>query len=319
MSQIIPQTAGSLVARAAELAELSEEDRRRFALEAARDRDAAKLWALTEAHLTLHGAAGAHVSAHTLATYHYGVTAILKAWQGENLLRPSRNAGVMWVRALEDKERSPRLSTGTVRSRLSGAKALYTALRWSGATEANPFQDVRPARDTTPAWAKREAYEHHEVRRLEAHAYGANLFIVLLGAHAGLRVSEMTALRWEDIDLGNGRLRVHNGKGGKAATVVLSRSLVTALEQTPSPERTGYVLPCRSRQSVYERLGTLCKTARVEMRGVHALRHAAGTRLRAETGDIALVADHLRHATLETARGYAKSNDAPRRKTVGEW
>ncbi len=314
MTEIVKKDREELVARAADFSAMGEDELRRYAAEAARDRDVTKLWALTEAHLTLHGVAGALISPHTLVTYRYGVTALLEAWQGENLLRPARTAGVLWVRGLE-----VRFSPGTVRSRLSGARALYAALRWSGATEATPFLDVKPACDPTPAWAKRDAYELHEVKRLEVYAEGSNRLIVLLGAHAGLRVSEMTALRWQDIDLANARLKVRSGKGGKAALVELSGSLVTALGEMPQASREGYVLPCRAQQSVYERLATLCRTARVPVRGVHALRHAAGTRLRAETGDLAIVADHLRHATLETARGYAKTNNAPLKRTLGSW
>ena len=50
---------------------------------------------------------------------------------------------------------------------------------------------------------------------------------------------------------------------------------------------------------------------------MHALRHAAGTRLHEETGDIVLVADHLRHVSLGTALGYAKRNNAKVIKAVG--
>lgn len=79
------------------------------------------------------------------------------------------------------------------------------------------------------------------------------------------------------------------------------------------------MLPCRSRQAVYERLEVACKQAKIKFKGVHALRHASGTRLREETGDLALVADHLRHSSLDTARGYAKANNVQLKKALGEW
>lgn len=73
----------------------------------------------------------------------------------------------------------------------------------------------------------------------------------------------MTALRWEDVDLGDGSLKVVEGKGGKTARVYLTPTLMKALESIPLGERSGFVLPCRSRQSVYERLEAACKQARV--------------------------------------------------------
>ena len=175
----------------------------RFAAEAARDRDLEALWQLTEAHLTLHGSAGSRVSGNTLTSYRRYVFQLIDTWSGEALLRPSRNAGVLWVRELEAE-----LKPATVRVKLAAARALYAALRWSGATTLDPFADVKPGRDLTPAWEKRQAYTLNEIEWLTRVAEGYTLSIVLLGAHAGLRVSEMTSLRWEDIRLSEKKLTV---------------------------------------------------------------------------------------------------------------
>jgi integrase/recombinase XerC len=302
---------------------MTEEELRRFASEAARDRDGAALWALTKAHLTLHGSAGSRVSGHTLSAYRHAFAELLKDWSGESLLRPGRNAGVLWVRELEGrtpvKGKNATMTSATVRVYLSAAKALYAALRWSGATDAAPFADVKVAVDKTPSWEKRDAYSQTKVHWLERVSEGATLLVVLLGAHAGLRVSEMTALQWDDVNLSEGVMRVIAGKGGKSARVYLTKTLTEALEAVPLEQRTGHVLPCRSRQAVYQRLEAACKQARIKFKGVHALRHASGTRLREDTGDLALVADHLRHSSLDTARGYAKANNVQLKRALGEW
>jgi len=52
---------------------------------------------------------------------------------------------------------------------------------------------------------------------------------------------------------------------------------------------------------------------------VHSLRHSAGTRLYAETGDLETTARHLGHAKLETTRVYAKWSDRRLRETIGRW
>jgi integrase/recombinase XerC len=311
LAKIAPQ---SLLQRTRDLASMSEEELRRFAAEAARDRNGATLWALTEAHLTLHGSSGSRVSVHTLSAYRHGVTGLLRDWSGENLLRPSRNAGVLWVRELEAQ-----FKPATVRGYVAAAKSLYAALRWSGATDAAPFADVKVAVDKTPSWEKRDAYTQTEVHWLERVSEGATLLVVLLGAHAGLRVSEMTALRWDDINISDGVLRVVAGKGDKSGRVYLTPTLAQALEAVSTEQRTGYVLPCRSRRAVYQRLEVACRQAKVAFKGVHALRHASGTRLREDTRDLALVADHLRHSSLDTARGYAKANNLQLKKALGEW
>ena len=65
----LQKTLADLIGRTRNLALMSEEDVRRFAAEAARDRNADDLWWLTEAHLTLHGSVGSRVSRLTLQSY----------------------------------------------------------------------------------------------------------------------------------------------------------------------------------------------------------------------------------------------------------
>ena len=125
----------SLVVRAGRWASLSEEDRRRRAVEATAARDVAALWSLTEAWLTLYGPSGAKVSVNTLQAYERGVRVLVEAWAGENLLRPARDAGALWLRGLEGEG----LSAATVRVRLAAAKALYKALRWGGGHQGRPL------------------------------------------------------------------------------------------------------------------------------------------------------------------------------------
>ncbi len=94
MTDLTKPVTSSLLQRTRDLAVLGEEDLRRFAAEAACDRDTGALWALAEAHLTLYGSSGPRVSSHTLSAYRHAVGALLSDWAGENLLRPGRNAGV---------------------------------------------------------------------------------------------------------------------------------------------------------------------------------------------------------------------------------
>jgi integrase/recombinase XerC len=63
----------------------------------------------------------------------------------------------------------------------------------------------------------------------------------------------------------------------------------------------------------------LCQAAEVTPKGVHVLRHSAGTRLYAETRDLEATARHLGHSKLETTRIYAKWSDRQLRETIGRW
>lgn len=309
------------VDRARAWVDLPDDARRRCAVEACRDHDTEALWDLTDAHLTLYGRAGATVSPYTRRNYRQGVVALVATWRQENLLRPRRDAGALWLRTMEDAGLKP----STVTVRLAGARALYAALRWAGATELDPLRDAHPAKDTVPAWEKRHPYAEDEIRRLIMFSSGDDQALVLLGAHAGLRVSEMLALRWDDIDLTRRQLVVRNGKGGKPRTVAMSRSLTAALaDLRETGERVvgneaSYVLPYRSTVAAWKRLNKVCMRAGVAPRGIHSLRHAAGTRVVQETGSLEEAAHHLGHASIETTRVYAKWSNKKLKATVGEW
>ncbi len=312
---LVPER-GTGLAGARTWATILDDERRRRAVAACQDHDAAVLWELTDAWLTLHGRAGATVSAHTRSNYHRGVAALVAAWRQENLLRPRRDAGALWLREMEDAGLAP----STIKVRLAAARALYAALRWAGATERDPLRDARPARDPVPPWEKRQPYADNEVAALLAHAEGSDRVLVLLGAHAGLRVSEMLALQWADVNLRRGELRVRRGKGGKPRTVAMSGTLAAALRSAaPSDAPDGYILPYRTRVQAWRRLALVCDRAGVDHKGVHSLRHFAGTRVVRETQSLEEAARHLGHASIETTRAYAKWSDTRLKATVGAW
>jgi integrase/recombinase XerC len=332
------------LARAQRLHEWGEAALRRFATEAAAARDPERLWQLTESHLTLHGAGGVTTSRHTLRAYRRGIVELMALWEGESVLRPSRDAAALYVARLRAGDREPihlqtdgdrpgrrpkkgPLAPATVELRLAAARALYAALRWAGATEADPFRDVKGAREATRAEdvANLNVYTEYEIIDLLGTADdGEDRVIVLLGAHGGLRVSEMLALAWDDVDVAGREILVREGKGGKTALVALSPKLAAELEQHRR-ERLAkgpfspLVLTLRSQYGIYRRLRLLCERAHVRFKGIHALRHAAGTRLYRQTGDLGQVQDHLRHATLDMARRYARSDRRKLRTTLDDW
>jgi integrase/recombinase XerC len=98
----------------------------------------------------------------------------------------------------------------------------------------------------------------------------------------------------------------------------LSATLRQALATLPRRD-DGYVLPYRAAASAWRHMQELCRKADVVPKGVHALRHSAGTRLYAETHDLEATARHLGHTKLETARIYAKWSDRQLRETIGRW
>ncbi|TAH34305.1 MAG: hypothetical protein EYC70_15250 [Planctomycetota bacterium] len=300
-------------------AELDAAERHRLAAAAAGDRDPGRLFEVLSGHLALHGRAGAAVSSHTLRSYRQGVAELLEFANetGASVLRPPQDWGALFVRTLEGRSLSP----ATVRVRLAAGRALYAALRWSGATEADPFAGVRTASDPTEAWDKCPPYTEEDLAALLAVAGVRERVALLLGAHAGLRISEAAVLPWGAVDLAGKRLRVRRGKGRKDRDVNLSGSLAASLSElraSQGPQSDGQRILNLTVPGLRALLQRLARRAGVAWKGVHALRHAAGARLYAETNDLGTVADHLGHASLDTARRYAKRSSAVR-SVVGNW
>jgi integrase/recombinase XerC len=295
---------------------LEPDSRKRDAVRAARDHSLETLWSLTEAFHQLHGGGGKSI--HTLRTYKNG----LKLWllycakQAVAILKPSSDQGSLFIRALEAGSLSKKpLSRASVTAYLSGARAFYKALRWSGATEADPFRDTTPAPDHTAAWDKRQPYSEEAVGKLLEHPDPRLRALVLLGAHGGLRASEMVKLQWNQVQLERGRLEV-KGKGGKTRGVQISQSLAKVLLELP---KTGKYVIGSSEVAARQRLERACSRVGVDYLGLHALRHSAGTKLLRSGRSLQDVARHLGHASVATAEIYAKWADDSLKKTLLEW
>jgi len=344
---------GTPYAATREWMSLSDETLRLKVLKTVQARDWEGLWSYVEAYLRATGPKKQEVSKETLRKYRRYVLDLLTLWEGENLLHPHRNAGNDYVSRLQaerlhdppnarlEQEVSERVREGegggysksAISVRLAAGKLLYNALRYAGATEANPFEHVRVRVQDRAPEDKRKHYTRAHLKRLLATVDDvAEEVVVLLGAHAGLRIHEMAKLRWRHVRLEEGELVVL-GKGRKRATVALSEALAGALERLKmrpedrkryatksGPRDASFVLPWRE-LTIRGRFKRLCERAGVpyEGREVHGLRHAAGTQMYTDTGDIVLVADHLRHSQLDTARTYAKRAKDATRKVVHAW
>ncbi len=305
---------GDILADLSRWVSLDPGERKRRAAEAARDRNAAVLWQLTEAHILLYGGSAAKTSRHTLSAYRTSITMLLRAWPDVPLLRPRRDQAALYIRSLESAGKSP----ATVSVRLAGARALYRALRWTEATEADPFKDVRPARDTVAIEDKRKPYSESDIAALLAHATGSDRLLVLLAGRAGMRNQECCNLRWEHVDLPGRKILVFEGKGRKTASVPMAGTLADAL--AASPRISDYVIPeYRTTEQARRRLKALCLKAGVRPLGVHSLRHAAGTKLQAEVHDVTQVQKFLRHSSPETTVRYIHLADRFLNDRLADW
>jgi integrase len=319
-AQLVLWEAVSARDRALAWANLAPAARRRAAMEAAQLHDTAGLTDLLHGYMLVKSRAKSAVSAATLKCYALGVKQLCAAWTQENVLHPTQDAGDRYIGDL-----AAYLAPASCDVRLRAARALYRALHWARATEADPFADVKAPANHTPKHERRRPYADADIEALVTWATPAMRALVLLCAHGGLRISEALALTWFDIDLSRKTLRVRRGKGGAGRTVHLSESLATALADVAGVHYHGPVLMSAYNHAFKDptvpraALKALCAKAGVPYLGFHALRHSAGTRLMRESGNLQLVAAHLGHANVATSAIYAKWSNTQLQAAVEAW
>lgn len=141
-----------------------------------------------------------------------------------------------------------------------------------------------------------------------------SLFLSLY--HAGLRNEEARHLRWSDIDVSNGYLRVSNGKGNKQRIVPMSSRLIeTLMEHKQAAKDRVYVWGnITTFQTAWE---AAVKRSGIKSRLTpHMLRHAfASHNLDAGT-DLKSIQDMLGHNDIGTTQIYTHTTFKMHKKQI---
>jgi integrase/recombinase XerC len=310
--------------------------RRLEAVRAAHERDEAALLELHQAFLILKGRKRASLSPRTLELYRVGVRDFLAwAWPPESpgprveILKATSDDLDHWITELQTRgshlgpEPTP-LKPGSIATYLAAVRSFYRALVWAKATE---LPEVTAPRDPTPAHERRPALPAELYKKLLAHLESScnprdHLAVRLLG-EAGLRISEVVHLKFQDLHLDQRLLEVR-GKGGKLRSVPLSKSLVDELNGWLKL-RLAYARAGETRVllNLGGRKGHGCGMSEKALRealnrhyrdlgfperyyGAHMLRHIAGTRFYKTSRDLHATARLLGHSNINTSAIYAK-------------
>lgn len=131
---------------------------------------------------------------------------------------------------------------------------------------------------------------------------------VVLGGWAGMRVAEVAALDWSDIDRETNRIRV-TGKGRKTRLIGLHPLLLDSL----LPDTGGNVVTAGgsaySAQVLSRKVNRAMRAAGVEST-FHALRHRFGTLALATSGNLLAVGRAMGHSDPSSTAIYAATSDA---------
>ena len=206
------------------------------------------------------------------------------------------------------------LSPGSLRDMLSAYRSFYRYLAREGEALTNPALGVRSPKSPRKL---PQVLDVDEVAALldfpegDAEAVRDRALLELLYS-SGLRVSELTNVRWRDLDLDEGMIRVI-GKGSKTRIVPVGRKAIAALQTLRKQDHPDTDAPL-----VYGRLGKPLTPngvrARLKRRakdqGVwkrvypHLLRHSCASHVLESSGDLRAVQELLGHADIGTTQIY---------------
>jgi site-specific recombinase XerD len=136
--------------------------------------------------------------------------------------------------------------------------------------------------------------------------------LLLIGYGAGLRVSEIVTLQWNDILFSEHKIHIKNAKGKKDRMVMLPYSIVSSLDyyrKLYQPNKyvfegqyAGEPYSAGSAQAVMR--AALKKSGLSKNATVHTLRHSFATHLLESGTDIRYIQKFLGHASIKTTTIY---------------
>lgn len=139
--------------------------------------------------------------------------------------------------------------------------------------------------------------------------------LVLLAITSGARRTEMTSLRWADVDMTAGRALVRKSKNGEQRTLILAGEALKALQaleaaraEKPRDERSEFVFPDElggAMQFFDSDWHAALTAAGIKAFRFHDLRHTCASYLAAQKCSLLEIADVLGHKTLAMVKRYS--------------
>jgi len=250
-------------------------------------------------------------SVHTMAAYRRDLEKLLRFMEAEGLanfdaLSPDR------LRGMIAREHRGGLQPNSIQRLLSACRTLFRYLTREGQLAHDPAAAVRgpKVRRKLP-----QVLDADEAKELVETNLGGTLAprdsaMMELFYSSGLRLSELTGLRWGDLDLEDGQVRVL-GKGSKTRILPVGRFAISALkglaalggagpEQPVFKGRGGAPISARAVQMRLAKLSS-GQTKRVHP---HMLRHTFASHMLESSGDLRSVQELLGHADIATTQIY---------------
>ena len=140
--------------------------------------------------------------------------------------------------------------------------------------------------------------------------------IIICALYTGMRISEILALKWLQIDFNEGYINILKSKSGKERKIPLADKLKSELLLLK--KYNDYVFVNKETQKPYTTIkhsfSSLLKESQIENFTFHDFRHTVATRLVQSGIDLLIVQELLGHADIKTTMRYA--HPVPERKKI---
>jgi integrase len=147
---------------------------------------------------------------------------------------------------------------------------------------------------------------------------------VVTAVYTGLRKGDVLNLKWKDIDLERGIVRLTEQKTGKTRNIVLNNDMRTLLHSLPV--KGDYVFPGKDGKpfkDVKRSFQTALRDAGIEQNSdrrykivFHTLRHTCVSLLTERGADTTMVKNYVAHASQEMTERYTHLSEEYARKTA---
>lgn len=253
------------------------------------------------------------MSAHTLDAYRRDLDALV-AWASTQGIDDLATVHTEQLRAFIAAEHRRGLSPKSLQRRLSACRSCYQWLLKHGRVVASPAAGIRAPKAPRKLPQVLDVDEAVQLVELPTDVpLGVRDRAILeLFYSSGLRLSELCALRWRDLDLADGLVTVL-GKGSKQRSVPVGSHARKALDdwrRESQGQLDAPVFPGRGGATITPRAVQIRLRQLAQRQGLfkrvhpHLLRHSFASHVLESSGDLRGVQELLGHADIATTQIY---------------
>ncbi|MDP4174730.1 MAG: tyrosine-type recombinase/integrase [Bacteroidota bacterium] len=218
------------------------------------------------------------------------------------------------IRSFAIKQSQNDSRSSTISRKLSAIRSLFAYAVFTGIIESNPAHDISNPKLTRrlPEVVPFDALEEISEDLSDSNQLLYRAIFEILYCCA-LRVSELCALNYKDIDSDNYTIRVF-GKGSKVRIVPIGKTSLNILKQYLDSrgklEYNSPVFVTQKGRRIYPRLvyrivnEYLSRKTDLKKKSPHVLRHTAATHMLDKGADLLAVKEILGHESLSTTQIY---------------